>query len=417
MGFDEFLRLREASGVAPGKSPKKQPGFASGPSSAAVASAYEQRSVDPAARGGGEEEDRAGQGAQASDGGGGALGGGPALEDVVVMAKKVKDAGDKMTRQMFDKRESRRMNAKLLRRGGSALAQPPGRARRAGILRPDRGGGGRRGGAPGGGGGGGGKVYVRKGPLFAHEQARGEFDCVTVPAPSPGSVAPADSTEIVIHNCQMHADLKRMFVKHSAFDVTRAFGEAADSEQVYLVAAAPMVAGALSGRVGALFMYGQTGSGKTHTMEAIEQTATSVCCSACVCGSSAPRVSPSAWRTLCRGEAVPDLLSPSCVEIALKEVGGVCDRRRKGAPMDASEYRKLDVQLIGAVEPEVRTANELEAIIAAGKSRRALSATHVQRRQLPVPRGAPIDVRFEKRRGFDRAPHARGLRRKRAQGG
>ena len=37
--------------------------------------------------------------------------------------------------------------------------------------------------------------------------------------------------------------------------------------------AAPMVAGALAGGVGALFMYGQTGSGKTHTMEAIERSA------------------------------------------------------------------------------------------------------------------------------------------------
>ena len=212
------------------------------------------------------------------------------------------------------------------------------------------------------------KVYVRKRPLFAHEQARGEFDCVTVPAPSPGSVAPADSTEIVIHNCQMHADLKRMFVKHSAFDVTRAFGEAADSEEVYRVAAAPMVAGALSGRVGALFMYGQTGSGKTHTMEAIEQTATRALFRGDPDQALPGAVSVRVAYFEIAGKRCTDLLSPSRPEIALKEVGGARSAPAR-APMDASEYRKLDVQLIGAVEPEVRTANELEAIIAAGKSR------------------------------------------------
>jgi kinesin family protein 2/24 len=81
-----------------------------------------------------------------------------------------------------------------------------------------------------------------------------------------------DATEVVIHNAQMHADLKRMFCRHQSFDVSRAFGDHSTSDEVYDVAAAPMVAGALSGGVGALFMYGQTGSGKTHTMEAGDDT-------------------------------------------------------------------------------------------------------------------------------------------------
>ena len=376
MGFDEFLRLQEASGVAPGKSPKKQPGFASGPSSAAVASAFDGSSVDPAAAAAAKRKIALAKAPKRPTAAAAPLGGGPALEDVVVMAKKVKDAGDKMTRQMFDKRESRRMNAKPFAaavqrwrnrraaRAEQASSAPTGTAPAAASRPPS---------PPGGGSV---KVYVRKRPLFAHEQARGEFDCVTVPAPSPGSVAPADSTEIVIHNCQMHADLKRMFVKHSAFDVTRAFGEAADSEEVYRVAAAPMVAGALSGRVGALFMYGQTGSGKTHTMEAIEQTATRALFRGDPDQALPGAVSVRVAYFEIAGKRCTDLLSPSRPEIALKEVGGGAIGAGAGAPMDASEYRKLDVQLIGAVEPEVRTANELEAIIAAGKSRRATSATH-----------------------------------------
>ena len=38
------------------------------------------------------------------------------------------------------------------------------------------------------------------------------------------------------------------------------------------------------------------------------------------------------------------------------------------------EYRKLDVQLIGACEPTVRSVSGLETIVAAGKG--APSATH-----------------------------------------
>ena len=42
---------------------------------------------------------------------------------------------------------------------------------------------------------------------------------------------------MVVHNCQMHADLKRMFIRHQCFDVTRAFGENASSDEVYEVSA------------------------------------------------------------------------------------------------------------------------------------------------------------------------------------
>lgn len=50
---------------------------------------------------------------------------------------------------------------------------------------------------------------------------------------------------------------------------------------------------------------------------------------------------------------------------------------RNGAhELAPEEYRKLDVQLIGAVEPTVTSATELEQIVAAGKQRRATSATH-----------------------------------------
>ena len=290
--------------------------------------------------------------------------------------------GDKVLRQMFDKRESRRMNAKpfaaavqrwrngRVAAGGHRKHAKPRRERAGGV-----------------------SVYVRKRPLFTHEQKRGEFDVVTVPDP-PAPLTPFDATEVVIHNCQMHADLKRMYAKHVSFDVTRAFGDDAESEEVYAAAAAPMVAGALSGGVGALFMYGQTGSGKTHTMEAIER------CSVDALFAGAPSedlprdnglaanaegppeadwipgaVSVRVAYFEIAGKRCTDLLSPQRQEIVLKEVGGGAVGAGAGRPLEPHEYRQLDVQLLGAVEPVATSAEELGAIIAAGKSRRATSAT------------------------------------------
>ena len=102
-------------------------------------------------------------------------------------------------------------------------------------------------------------VFVRKRPLLPHEEARGDFDALSVAG-----------GRLVAHLCLMKPDLRRMYMKHAAFGVSgAAFDADATSEQVYAHAGAPLVAHALRGGRAALFMYGQTGSGKTHTMEAV----------------------------------------------------------------------------------------------------------------------------------------------------
>ena len=237
---------------------------------------------------------------------------------------------------------------------------------------------------------------MRKRPLFAHEQARGEFDCVTVPecgaecGAGASHAASEPSRTIVIHNCQMRADLKRMFVKHSAFDVTRAFGERCGGAEVYETAAAPMVRGALAGGVGALFMYGQTGSGKTHTMEHLEKTAMQALFRGEPKGPNplkgAERIRVAYFEIA--GKKCADLLSPARNDIALKEVSGGVNGGVNGAhgSMDPADYRKLDVQLIGACEPTVCSVAELETIVAAGR------------------RGAPPPRRTATRRRRGRTP-------------
>jgi hypothetical protein len=106
-------------------------------------------------------------------------------------ARAKADPSDPETRQMFDKRRSRRDNRAPFE---AAVAQ--WRLMNAAVPR-----------APGGLSGGeegGVSVFARKRPLFSHEMSRGEYDVVTV----------ASTQEIVVHNCQMHADLKRMIIKH-----------------------------------------------------------------------------------------------------------------------------------------------------------------------------------------------------------
>eukprot|EP00959_Pyramimonas_sp_CCMP1952_P162638 3400427-Pyramimonas_sp.AAC.1 len=64
------------------------------------------------------------------------------------------------------------------------------------------------------------EVFVRKRPQFEHEVLKGEYDVVTV----------ASQNQVVVHNCQMYPDLKRMCIKHASFPATCAFSQHADNK-------------------------------------------------------------------------------------------------------------------------------------------------------------------------------------------
>jgi kinesin family protein 2/24 len=107
-------------------------------------------------------------------------------------------------------------------------------------------------------------VFMRKRPLFVYEQQRGEFDVVTASARS----------EVLIHNCQMHPDMKRMKITSVRYPCDRTFDTTATNEEVYDSAVSPLVlAVSQKGLVASIFMYGQTGSGKTYTMGSIIEKA------------------------------------------------------------------------------------------------------------------------------------------------
>ena len=267
------------------------------------------------------------------------------------VAKKPVGDGEKVHRQMFDKRESRRMNrgpfSAAVRRWRNRQSNASEATNEDGNALPTT-----PTVAPG-------SIYVfaRKRPMFDPEKKRGEYDVVSVKR---GSVA-------VVHNCQMHADLKRMFVKHCSYDLSGGvFDDKSQEHDVYARAAAPLVVQSLQGGVAALFMYGQTGSGKTHTMENIEAHAFEALFAGDAVAGVAGATSIDVSYFEIAGKTCVDLLQRGRVELRLKELF-----EEDGENLTT----QMEVELMGAKEPTVKTAAELKAVIDEGKSRRQTSST------------------------------------------
>ena len=100
------------------------------------------------------------------------------------------------------------------------------------------------------------RVAVRRRPIFPHETGAGEFDVVS-----------CKHKNIVIHDCRMHPDCRRLFVSHNTFTFDRVYDEHCSSADVYAGSVAPLVSmAATQCKAATVLMYGQTGSGKTFTM-------------------------------------------------------------------------------------------------------------------------------------------------------
>ena len=109
-------------------------------------------------------------------------------------------------------------------------------------------------------------VFVRKRPLFPYERQRKDYDVVSVHSDSN-----ADSDNVLIHNCVMHPDMKKMLHKPTFFCCSAAFDQHASNDDIYANVGKPMLEKVARGGVGTILMYGQTGSGKTYTMTSIEE--------------------------------------------------------------------------------------------------------------------------------------------------
>ncbi|RHY43532.1 hypothetical protein DYB34_008389 [Aphanomyces astaci] len=105
------------------------------------------------------------------------------------------------------------------------------------------------------------QVFIRKRPMLAHEPKKKEYDVVSC----------AGNRTIVVHDCQMYADMKRKFIDSHVHTFSKVFSETATTDDVFDHVAKPLVDHAIAGGKSVIMMYGQTGSGKTHTMSGLHE--------------------------------------------------------------------------------------------------------------------------------------------------
>ena len=185
------------------------------------------------------------------------------------------------------------------------------------------------------------RVLARKRPLFEHEVAKGEFDVVSVAGPS----------RMVVHNCTMHADLRRMHMTHAEFGVCEAFGDGDATDDVCARGIGPLLDYVRRGGCSTCFMYGQTGSGKSFTMRGIEEAASSL-----LPTDGATNVGVLSFVEIA-GSRCFDLLSADKGELRLQQDG------------------KGQVVMAGVVQAPVRSAAHFLQLVAGAKARRAVQST------------------------------------------
>ena len=200
-------------------------------------------------------------------------------------------------------------------------------------------------------------IAVRKRPMFDYELDRGDFDVVSIDNTSEKS---HDLT--IIHNCVMHADMRRMFIKPTSYPVTAAFDEHCSDDDVYRHIAEPLVNEACCNNVSTILMYGQTGCGKSHTMAGIEKRMARTIFSKCGGELKGDRIVISLTFVELCGNKINDLL--------IKGSSGIKALDIKVLDLDDGTIRLLNASVI-----EVKSSEELLEQILLAKGRRATEAT------------------------------------------
>ena len=194
------------------------------------------------------------------------------------------------------------------------------------------------------------RVLVRKRPIFKHEVDGNEFDVVSC----------ADGNCAIIHDTRMHADMRRMLLCNHSFAFDGVFDQRASNDDVYLSAAKPLVKEAVCGGYATCCVYGQTGSGKSFTMTSIYEKAAYDIFAELESNNDRfmemPRISLSFFEL--QGDNVLDLLNVFAPVTLLSAVDG-------------------GVHAVPAVEPTVKTPEELVTLIKHALSIRTTAATGV----------------------------------------
>jgi len=198
------------------------------------------------------------------------------------------------------------------------------------------------------------KAAVRKRPLFPSELV-GTYDAKLGIDAKEFDAVSCTPTEIWAHNACMRADLKNMYIEHSAFEFDQCFDQDDTTADVYDRAVRPLVAKAVGESGNAcIIMFGQTGSGKTYTMGGIFEAA-------CEHIFSAGRDSPVGLSFVeIDGNEIKDLLSAS---------------GSHGTQVKVMEDEQGHTQLIGASVSLSASREDLLACIEKGSLVRASAST------------------------------------------
>lgn len=201
-------------------------------------------------------------------------------------------------------------------------------------------------------------VAVRKRPLNKKEVNRKEVDVITVP----------NRDLIVVHEPKLKVDLTK-FLENSTFRFDYAFDETANNELVYKYTARPLVQTIFDGGMATCFAYGQTGSGKTHTMGG-DFSGKTQDCSKGIYALATKDVFKLLKSLKYKNEDL--VVSSSFFEIYS---GKVFDLLNAKAKLRVLEDGRQQVQVVGLVEREVDSVDEVLKLIQHGNSVRTSGQT------------------------------------------
>jgi kinesin family protein 2/24 len=187
-------------------------------------------------------------------------------------------------------------------------------------------------------------VFIRKRPIFDFEVERGDFDVVFTEGRH-------DHDAVVVHSCNIYADMRKLLVKPTAFPCSAAFDETCTNDMLYMAVGKPMVKLAANGGLATILTFGQTGSGKTHTITGIEE-----------------RVARDLFRMV---SLQSQQVTIQFIELEGKHGNDLLGERN----VKILEQHDGSVELLKALSMEVRSAEELHETILLGKRKRATEAT------------------------------------------
>lgn len=186
-------------------------------------------------------------------------------------------------------------------------------------------------------------IFIRKRPMFEYEYDAGDFDVVFTEARE-------GCDAVVIHSCNMHADMKKKLVKPVAFPCNGAFDEWYSNDEIYTHVGKPLVQMAATGGLATMLTYGQTGSGKTYTITGMEE-----------------RVCKDIFQMIATSVQV----KVQFVELAGKR----CNDLLGGGDVKLVDQENGSVLLLNSTSVKTQSPEELYGAILQGKRNRATAST------------------------------------------